>query len=112
MRPTERGRGRRCLASGIEESVESAIGVDLKDAGEVPKMPCRMFAAPIAGGVEQRRRRTLPAKWPVVADIGPNPAGVCLSLRQDRDLGVVAMEPVGGEYIGFDQFEDRPDRKS
>lgn len=30
------------------------------------------------------------------------------SLRQDRDLGVVAMKPIGGEHIGFDQFKPAP----
>lgn len=110
MRPAEGRRGQRRLASGIEESVEPAIGVGLKDAGEGLKMPRRMFAAPIARGVKQRRRRISPTKWPIVADIGPNPAGICPPLCQHRDL--VTMEPLGGEHIGFDQFKDRPDGKS
>src|SRR5215213_1011894 len=52
VRPAEGGRGGHRLAPGIEERVEPAIGVGLKDAGEVLKMPRWMFAAPIARGVK------------------------------------------------------------
>lgn len=72
-------------------------------------MPRGMLAAPIARGVEQRRRWISRAKRPIVANVGPNPPGVRFSLRQDRDLGIVAMKPIGGERMDFDQFKDGPD---
>ena len=40
-------RDRRLITSWIVESIEAAVGVGLKNAGEALKMPRRMFAATI-----------------------------------------------------------------
>src|SRR6476659_4998523 len=60
VRPTKGRRDRRGLTSWIVESIEAAVGVGLKNAGEALKMPRRMFAATIL----VRRNRPLPAVRP------------------------------------------------
>ena len=67
------------------------------------KMPLRMFAAAIPRGVIERGRRCASAERPIVADICPDPPGDRLALGQDRHRGVVAVQPLGGHHVRFDQ---------
>lgn len=111
MSPAKGGGQRRRLAFRIEESIESAVSVSLKDAGEVLKLPCRMLTTPIAGSIIERRRWIPPTKRPIVPHIGPNSSGVCLPFCQDRDFGIVAMQPLSRKHMSFDQVIKRPDCK-
>ena len=63
------------LRPGIVELVEPGIGVGLQDPGVAGQMPARMLAAAVARVEEDRRRRRRAAERPVVAHIGPEPAG-------------------------------------
>jgi hypothetical protein len=64
-----------------------------------------MFAPPIAGGVEDGRRRCETSKRPVVANICPYAAGGTLPLGEDRDGGIVAVQSLGRKHMGFDEIE-------
>jgi hypothetical protein len=83
----------------------------LQNAGVTSQMPLRMLASPIARGVEQRRRRVLAAERPVVADVGPDPAGHRPSLGEYGNRRVVAMQPVGGQDVALDQRVERSQRR-
>ena len=48
------------------DAVVAVERVGLKDAGVTGQVPLGMLASPIARGVEQRRRRVLPAERPIV----------------------------------------------
>jgi hypothetical protein len=66
-----------------------------------------MLVSAVARGVIERCRRSTAAKWPVVADIGPDMALNRLALGQDRYIGVVAMQPLGGQDVRLDQCMKR-----
>jgi hypothetical protein len=70
-------------------------------------MLLRMLAAPVAGGVIDRRRRRGPGEGPVVADIAPDPPRRTLALGQDTQGGVVAVQPLGRHDVALDQVEER-----
>ena len=59
------------FAVRVVQFVIAAEGVGLEDPGIVGKMRLRVLAAAIARVIKHRRRRTLSAKGPIVADIGP-----------------------------------------
>ena len=88
MAPAECLHHRAGLAIEEIEPVVTGIGVGLQDAGELPQMPLRVIARPIAGRAEQRRRRRCAAEGSIVADIDPSSAGI--GLRQDWHRGIVA----------------------
>jgi hypothetical protein len=90
------------LPLGLVERAEAAIGVGLQDAGPAGEMALGMLAAAIAGVFEERRRRPA-AERPVVADVGPEPAGGGPGLGQHRHRGVVAVQALGGENVGLDE---------
>ena len=69
-----------------------------------------MLAGAIARVEEDRRRRIGAAEGPVVADIGPEPAGVGLALGQHRHGRVVAVHARAGEDMRRDQIVERPQR--
>ena len=92
MRPTSGLDDWSWLAGGFVEAVEPGIGVRLHQSGEVCQMLLGVLAATIAGIEERRRRRIRASKGPVVADIGPHPAGAGLALGQHRHGGVVGMD--------------------
>jgi hypothetical protein len=95
MAPTQRLDDRAGLAVGQIEAVVAVERVGLQNAGIAAEMPLGMLPRSIARGVEQGRRGILPAEWPVVADIQPNPPGFRLAFGKDRRCGVVAMQPIG-----------------
>ena len=49
--------------------------------------------------------RRVAAEGTVVSDIGPNPPGTGLHLRQHRHGGVVAMNALGGEDVRLRKIE-------
>ena len=66
-----------------------------------------MLAAAIGRVEEHRRRRIGAAKRPVVAHIGPQPAGAGLALGQHRHGGVVGMDALGCEDMRPDRLDQR-----
>src|SRR3990170_5291136 len=70
-----------------------------------------MFAAPVAGIMEDRRRWSWTAKRLIVTDISPDPACIGLRLRQDRDCRVIAMQSLGGQDMRFDEAVERHQRR-
>lgn len=62
-------------------------------------MLLRVLAASVARGVIDRRRRRRSGEGAVIAQIGPDPPGHALALRQDADGGVVAMKALGSEHM-------------
>jgi hypothetical protein len=69
-----------------------------------------MNAGSIRRVEEHGGRRRLAAEGTIIADIGPDPPGTGLSLRQHRHGGVVAMDALGGEHVRLDQLVERPQR--
>lgn len=104
---TPRDRHRFLLR--VEQRLEAAIAIGLQDAGEGSQMLLGMFASSVARGVIDRSRRRRPTVGPIVAHIGPDPAGRALALCQDADGGVVAMKALGCEYMALNQLEERHD---
>lgn len=102
------GRRHRDLFLGpVEERIEAIIAIGLQDTAELGQMPLRMFTPPVAGGVEDGRRRRRPAKWPVVANVGPYSAGGTLALGENRDGCIVAVQSLSGKHMGLDEIEER-----
>ena len=83
----------RTVRARLVQGPEAGIGVGLKDAVEVHKMVAGMFALAVARIVEQRCRRGLAGKRPVIAHIHPQPASARLaaSTPEHTDRRVVAM---------------------
>ena len=95
------------LATRLVEVVEPGIGVGLQDAGIAGQVPARVLGGAVARVAEHRRRRRRAGEGPVVAHIGPEPAGDGLAPGQHRHGGVVAMQALGGEDMGVDQRHQR-----
>ena len=74
-------------------------------------MPLGMDAHSVRRIEEHGGWRRLAAERTVVADVGPNPAGAGLRLRQYRHGGVVAMNALGGEDMRLDQLIERRQRR-
>ena len=107
VRPT-RGLGDRPgFSTRLVQGVVPGIGVGLQDAGIAGQVPVRVLGGPVPRVAEHRRRGCRPAEGPVVADIGPDPAGDRLAPGQHGDGGVVAVQPLGGEHVGVDQGHER-----
>ena len=53
--------------------------------------------------MEQGCWRGRPAERSVIADIGPDASCVGLHLGQHRHGGIVAVKPLGGKHVRFDE---------
>src|SRR4051794_3133041 len=95
-------RARRTLR--VVEPVEAGVGVRLRDAGEAGQVALGVLALAVGGIEERDRRRVGPGERPVVPDVAPHVPGPGPPLRQHRDRGVVAVQPLGREHV-------RPDRQ-
>lgn len=101
--PAQRlGHGTAGPRGGVE-ATEAGIGVRLEDAAVAVQVPLGMLAAAVWRVVEEDRGRAV-AERPVVADIGPEPAGGGLALRQHRHRRVVAVQALGREPMAADQL--------
>jgi hypothetical protein len=65
---------------------------------EVLQMRPRMLTLAVGRVEEQSRRRPRAGKWPLIANIGPQPAGLGLAgaRREDRHRRVVDVQRVAG----------------
>src|SRR5882757_1757617 len=89
--------------SAGEQLVKPGITVDVDDAAEVLQMRLRMFALAVGRVEEQSRWRPRAGEWPLIADVGPQPAGLGLAgaRREDRHRGIVDVQVVAGENLGL-----------
>jgi hypothetical protein len=71
-------------------------------------MALGMFLPPIAGGIVEGGWPRRSPERPIVPDIGPNPPGIGLGLRQDRHGRVIAVYAIGGKHKRFDQSMQGP----
>src|SRR5580704_19715345 len=88
--------------SAGEQLVEPGIAVGVNDAAEVRQMGLWMFALPVRRIAEQSRRRPRASEWPLIANVGPQPArlGLAGARCEDRHRGVVDVQGVTGEDVG------------
>ncbi len=97
------------------EFVEPGIGVRLQDAAAALQMLPDMFALPVGGKVLDGPRRGGSGPWPLIADIGPNPAlfhtfaqaFVPARAIQNPDWRVVTVKQVTGHDLGLDPLSQR-----
>src|SRR5271168_454923 len=99
--------------SAGEQLVEPGITVDVDDAAEVLQMRLRMLAFTVGRVEEQSRWRPRAGEWSLIADVGPQPAGLGLAgaRREDRHRGVVDVQRVTGEDIGGEAVDQRLQRR-
>ena len=99
--------------SAGEQFVEPGIAVGVNDAAEILQMRLRMLAFAVGRVEEQSRRRPRAGERPLVADIGPQPAGLGLAgaRRQDRHRCVVDVQGVAGEDVGGEGVDQRLQRR-
>ena len=95
MRPAQGARHCTLRSRRLEQRIVTGIGVGLQNAAAVGEVPLRMFAAPVAGVIEQGCRGCAAAKRSVITDIGPDARRIDLPLCQDRHSGIVGVEPLG-----------------
>ena len=107
MGPAARLQDKAWTSIGFVELAESAVSVGLQDPGVRGEMALRMFASSITRVVEHGRGRCSAAEGPVVAHIDPCPAGMGLALGQNRHRRVVAVQPLGGQHMGFEAVMER-----
>ncbi len=73
-------------------------------AGEVPVW---VDLLAVRGEVEQRGGRSAACEWPVVPDVGPQARGPRPAASEQRNRGVIAVQPFGIQDMGPDQGMDR-----
>ncbi len=100
-------KDRRWFPIGSVEIVVAVEGIGLHQTNVASKMALRMLSSPVARVIEQRRRRIVAAKWPVIANIRPDPADHGLHFRQHRDRGVVGMDAFRAHDMGPDGLNKR-----
>ena len=89
--------------------VEASEGVGLQDALELGQMPLRMFALAVGRVGEPYSRRCLVACRTVVANIGPEAAGLGLagSRRKHWQRSIVAVQLVRRQHIAAQNLGHR-----
>ena len=100
-----------------EQFVEPGVAVGVDHAAEALQVGPRMLAFAVRRIEEQGSRRPGASEWPLIADIGPQPSGLGLSVarRQDRHRGIVDMQSLAGDDLareGVDQRLQRHRRSS
>ena len=91
--------------------VEAGVGVGLENPAVIGEMPARVLAVAVAGVEVHRRRRVRSAEWPVVANVGPQPADDRLALGQNRHRRVVAVNARRVQNVAPDQLDERRKRR-
>ena len=107
MDPTRRFQNQARLASLLIKLVVSAIRVSLENTGISIQMALGVLAGAITGVIEHCCRRRRATERAVIADICPYPAGLGLAPRQNRHRGVIAMQALSRQHMGFDQAIER-----
>jgi len=108
----ERRRNRRGLRSRIEQRFEAIVAVVLQDAGESGQMLLRRRTFPVAGSVVDLSWRRGSGKGPVISDVAPDSSRRAFAFGKDRQVRVVAVQPLGGEHVALDQVRERLEGES
>ena len=110
MAPAGRFKDRSRLPLSVVELVVSIEGIGLHEAHIAGKMALRMFAGTIARVMERGRRRGFAAKRPIIANIGPDPAGDSLQFREHGHRRVVGVDAFRAQDVGPDRLNNRLER--
>ena len=96
-----------------EQFIEPGIAVGMDDATKVLQMRLRMLAFTIGRVEEQSCRRPRASEWPLIANVGPQPAGLGLAgaWREHRHRGIVDMQSVAGQHVGRQGVDQRLQRR-
>jgi hypothetical protein len=96
-----------------EQFIEPGIAVGVNDAAEVLQMRLWMLAFAIGRVKEQDRCRPRAGKWPLIANVGPQPAGLGFTgtRRQYRHRCVVDMQRLAGEDVSGEGVDQRLQRR-
>jgi hypothetical protein len=72
-------------------------------------MGLRMFALAIGRVKELSRRWPRASKWPLIAEVGPQPArlGLAGARRQDQHRRVVDVQSAAGEGVSGEGVDER-----
>src|ERR1700756_2155596 len=107
-----------CPACGFTDAalfvkpVETCVSISLQNALIVPQVRRRMLALAIRRISEPDRGWRFAARGPVVANIRPQTARLCLAVArlQHRNRHIVAVQFLRAEYIRLQRLNQRPQR--
>jgi hypothetical protein len=99
--------------SADKQFVKPSIAVGVDDAPKVLQMRLRMLTFTVGRVKEQSRRRPRASEWPLIADVGPQPArlGLAGARGQDRHRRVVDVQSVAGEDVSGERVDQRLQRR-
>jgi hypothetical protein len=104
--PAGRFKDRSRLPLSLVELVVSIKGIGLHEAHIAGKMALRMFPGTTARVMERGRRRIRAAKRPVIANIGPDPAGDSLQFGQYGHRRVIGVDTFRAHDMGPDRLNN------
>src|SRR3954447_18043823 len=107
MRPAKCRRDCTGSARRLVEAVVAAIGISLQNARKIAKVMLRIFTSAIPRGIVERRRWCAAVKGSVVANIRTDTARRGFALGEYRHRGVVTMQTLGRQNVGFDKSMQR-----
>src|SRR4029077_3253296 len=105
--PAGRFKDRSRLPQSLVELVVSIKGIGLHEAHIAGKMALRMLPGTTARVMERCCRWVFAAKRPVIADIGPDPAGDRLKLGQHGHRRVIGVDAFRAHDMGPDGLNKR-----
>src|SRR6267378_6992297 len=104
--PAGRFKDRSRLPLSLVKLVVSIKGIGLHEAHIAGKMALRMLPGTTARVMERCRRWVFAAKRPVIADIGPDPAGDSLQFREYGHRRVVGVDAFRAHDMGTDRLNN------
>jgi hypothetical protein len=104
--PAGRFKDRSRLPLSLVELVVSIKGIGLHEAQIAGKMALRMLPGTTARVIEHCRRWVFAAKRPVIANIGPDPAGDSLQFCEHGHRRVVGVDAFRGHDVGPDRLNN------
>ncbi len=104
--PAGRFKDRSRLPLSLVELVVSIKGIRLHEAHIAGKMALRMLPGTTARVMERCRRWVFAAKRPVIADIGPDPAGDSLQFREYGHRRVIGVDAFRAHDMSSDRLNN------
>src|SRR5665213_2997502 len=88
------------------DMLEAGIGISLERTPVELKVLARMFSLAVWREGEPHGGCSCIARWPVIADISPEPSGLRLAVarREHRDRRVVGVQLAGGHNMIANSF--------
>jgi len=108
--PAGRFKDRSRLPLSLVELVVSIKGIGLHEAHIAGKMALRMLPGTTARVMERCRRWVVAAKRPVIANVGPDPAGDGLQFREHGHRRVVGVDAFRAHDMGPDGLNNWVER--